>query len=50
MRGPAEILKGLDLIVAGLSDPAKMLDFPDPAAILAGGWDPSLVRVAAGRP
>lgn len=38
------LLFGLGLIVAGMSNPAKVLDFLD----LAGHWDPSLAFVMAG--
>jgi uncharacterized membrane protein YedE/YeeE len=38
---------GLGLVVAGLSDPAKVLNFLDLAAIPTGGWDPSLALVLA---
>ena len=39
---------GLGLVVAGMSDPAKVLNFLDFAAIPAGTWDPSLAFVLAG--
>jgi len=39
---------GLGLVVAGMSDPAKVLDFLDVAAIASGGWDASLAFVMAG--
>lgn len=39
---------GLGLVVAGMSDPAKVLNFLDLAAIPTGGWDPSLAFVMAG--
>lgn len=39
---------GLGLIVAGMSDPAKVLGFLDLGAIPQGAWDPSLVFVMAG--
>lgn len=42
------LLFGLGLVVAGMSDPAKVLNFLDLAAIPAGGWDPSLAFVMAG--
>jgi uncharacterized membrane protein YedE/YeeE len=39
---------GLGLVVAGMSDPAKVLNFLDLAAIGSGGWDASLAFVLAG--
>ena len=39
------LLFGLGLIVAGMSDPAKVLNFLDFAAIPSGTWDPSLAFV-----
>ncbi len=42
------LLFGLGLITAGMSDPAKVLNFLDLAAIPTGGWDPSLAVVMAG--
>lgn len=39
---------GLGLVVAGMADPAKVLNFLDIAAIAGGGWDPSLAFVMAG--
>lgn len=39
------LLFGTGLIVAGMSDPAKVLGFLDLAAIPSGGWDPSLALV-----
>src|SRR5687768_12325018 len=41
------LLFGLGLVVAGMSDPAKVLSFLDLAAIPSGGWDPSLALVLA---
>ncbi|CAH1694632.1 conserved membrane hypothetical protein [Hyphomicrobiales bacterium] len=38
------LIFGLGLIVAGMADPAKVLNFLD----LAGHWDPSLAFVMAG--
>ena len=35
---------GLGLVISGLADPAKVLNFLD----LAGAWDPSLAFVMAG--
>jgi hypothetical protein len=42
------LLLGLGLVVAGMSDPAKVLNFLDLAAIPSGGWDGSLAFVMAG--
>jgi hypothetical protein len=42
------LLFGLGLVVAGMSNPAKVLNFLDFAAIPAGTWDPSLAFVMAG--
>jgi hypothetical protein len=39
---------GLGLVVAGMADPAKVLNFLDLAAIATGGWDASLAFVMAG--
>jgi uncharacterized membrane protein YedE/YeeE len=39
---------GLGLVVAGMSDPAKVLNFLDLAALATGGWDASLAFVMAG--
>lgn len=39
---------GLGLVVSGMFDPAKVLNFLDLAAIPAGSWDPSLAFVMAG--
>jgi uncharacterized membrane protein YedE/YeeE len=39
---------GLGLVVAGMSNPAKVLNFLDLGAIAGGGWDPSLAFVMAG--
>ena len=36
---------GVGLVVSGMSDPAKVLNFLDLAAIGAGTWDPSLLFV-----
>jgi uncharacterized protein len=41
------LLFGTGLVVAGMSDPAKVLNFLDLAAIPSGGWDPSLAFVMA---
>lgn len=42
------LLFGLGLVIAGMSDPAKVLNFLDFAAIFQGTWDPSLGLVMAG--
>jgi uncharacterized membrane protein YedE/YeeE len=42
------LLFGLGLVVAGMSDPAKVLNFLDLATIATGGWDASLAFVMAG--
>ena len=39
---------GLGLVIAGMSDPAKVLNFLDLGAIPTGGWDPSLAFVMGG--
>jgi uncharacterized protein len=39
------LLFGSGLVVAGMSDPAKVQNFLDLAAIPTGGWDPSLAFV-----
>jgi len=39
---------GLGLVIAGMSDPAKVLKFLDLGAIPTGGWDPSLAFVMGG--
>lgn len=39
------LLFGSGLVVAGMSDPAKVQNFLDLAAIPSGGWDPSLAFV-----
>lgn len=39
---------GLGLVVAGMSNPAKVLNFLDIGAIPTGGWDASLAFVMAG--
>jgi len=39
---------GLGLILAGMTDPAKVLNFLDFAAMSSGGWDASLAFVMAG--
>ncbi|RTL50643.1 MAG: YeeE/YedE family protein [Bradyrhizobiaceae bacterium] len=42
------LIFGLGLIISGMSDPAKVLNFLDLAAIPKGTWDASLVFVMAG--
>ena len=42
------LLFGVGLVVAGMSDPAKVLNFLDVAAVATGGWDPSLAFVLLG--
>jgi uncharacterized protein len=42
------LLFGIALIIAGMADPAKVLNFLDFAAISAGTWDPSLAFVLGG--
>ena len=42
------LIFGLGLIVSGMSDPAKVLNFLDVGAIPAGTWDASLAFVMAG--
>jgi uncharacterized membrane protein YedE/YeeE len=44
----AGLLLGLGLVVSGMSDPAKVLNFLDLAAISTGGWDASLALVMVG--
>jgi uncharacterized membrane protein YedE/YeeE len=39
---------GLGLLLSGMSDPAKVLNFLDFAGIGSGSWDPSLAFVMAG--
>jgi uncharacterized membrane protein YedE/YeeE len=42
------LIFGVGLVVSGMSDPAKVLNFLDLAAIPEGTWDPSLAFVMAG--
>ncbi|UFZ08128.1 YeeE/YedE family protein [Bradyrhizobium ontarionense] len=42
------IVFGLGLLLSGMSNPEKVLNFLDLAAIRTGGWDPSLILVMAG--
>jgi uncharacterized protein len=39
---------GLGLLLSGMSDPAKVLNFLDLGGIVSGTWDPSLAFVMAG--
>jgi uncharacterized protein len=42
------IVFGLGLLLSGMSNPQKVLNFLDLTAIRSGGWDPSLILVMAG--
>jgi uncharacterized membrane protein YedE/YeeE len=42
------LIFGFGLLVSGMSNPAKVLNFLDLAAIRTGNWDPSLAFVMAG--
>jgi uncharacterized membrane protein YedE/YeeE len=42
------LLFGSGLVISGMSNPEKVLNFLDLAAIPSGGWDPSLAFVMAG--
>ena len=42
------LIFGLGLLISGMSDPAKILNFLDFAGIATGTWDPSLALVMAG--
>jgi uncharacterized protein len=42
------LIFGLGLVISGMSDPAKVLNFLDLAGIGSGTWDPSLAFVMAG--
>jgi uncharacterized membrane protein YedE/YeeE len=42
------LIFGAGLLVSGMSDPAKVLNFLDLGGIRAGTWDPSLAFVMAG--
>lgn len=42
------LIFGVGLIVSGMSNPAKVLNFLDVGGIPAGTWDPSLAFVMAG--
>jgi hypothetical protein len=39
------LLFGTGLIIAGMSDPAKVVNFLDLASLATGAWDPSLALV-----
>jgi uncharacterized membrane protein YedE/YeeE len=42
------LIFGLGLVISGMSNPAKVLNFLDLAAIRNGAWDPSLAFVMMG--
>jgi uncharacterized protein len=42
------LIFGVGLLLSGMSDPAKVLNFLDLGGIASGGWDPSLAFVMAG--
>jgi uncharacterized protein len=42
------LIFGVGLVVSGMSDPKKVLDFLDITAISTGGWDASLLFVMGG--
>src|SRR3954467_13179800 len=42
------LIFGLGLLISGMSNPAKVLNFLDLSGIGAGTWDPSLAFVMAG--
>ena len=42
------VIFGIGLAIAGMTDPQKIKDFLDVAAIPSGGWDPSLAFVMGG--
>lgn len=44
----AGLVFGVGILVAGMADPAKVLNFFDVAGIPAGTWDPSLIFVMGG--
>jgi uncharacterized membrane protein YedE/YeeE len=44
----AGLVFGLGLVLAGMADPAKVLNFLDVGGIATGQWDPSLAFVMAG--
>jgi uncharacterized protein len=43
----ASLLFGLGLVISGLVNPAKVLNFLDVAGIWSGTWDPSLIFTMA---
>jgi len=42
------LIFGCGLLLSGMSDPAKVLNFLDLGGIVSGSWDPSLAFVMAG--
>lgn len=42
------LIFGLGLVISGMSNPAKVLNFLDLAALPTGGWDASLALVLGG--
>lgn len=42
------LLFGIGLVISGMSNPSKVLNFLDVLAISSGSWDPSLAFVMAG--
>jgi uncharacterized membrane protein YedE/YeeE len=42
------LIFGIGILVSGMSNPAKVLNFLDLAAIAKGSWDPSLMFVMLG--
>lgn len=44
----AGIIFGAGLVLSGMSDPAKVMNFLDLGGIASGAWDPSLALVMAG--
>src|SRR5215831_17008162 len=42
------LIFGFGLLLSGMSDPAKVLNFLDLGGIASGAWDPSLAFVMAG--
>lgn len=45
VAGISGIIFGFGLAIAGMTNPQKIQDFLDVAAIPSGGWDPSLIFV-----
>ena len=41
------LLFGLGLLISGMTQPAKILDFLDVAGLAQGTWDPTLALVMA---